>query len=467
MAREENSPLTRQPNAFDLYYLESIRHFLPADLQFAAKDPENYILRPEFVQRSEFADVSFLGENLKKYLGKQKVPRDIQEAIRQLNDNEKYIVRLVGEFVKDIEETDEMLGSSEDITYLMHKRGLNIRYLGLVYSTAKAPFVRKACMSEIAARCAKSVLQYDLQSFVRNANMSKKNSQADSASTTDSMLDYAIDFLNSVVGSNQDSNEIWIRMNKQALYEFNIPLLKQEIAEGHFVQALLHHCNVRCGYRYEMGDKLFLRNVFERNRESTFNVRSRVYSLKFTDLYRRVQSILDNPVEDSFEQLKSLLNLRKLDLPRHMKLDGTYDWVAVFLSTMVPPRGKEGASDSLPCSSLYQSTRKEIINLASFHIALTEIKWDLQNERVEDALLKKDQLERRIIRWFGDVHPSLTELYNVFAVYFVNKCKFDEAMKYAKSSLANNSNLLGNNSLKTAESHYDLANIFMKASKRE
>jgi len=180
-----------------------------------------------------------------------------------------------------------------------------------------------------------------------------------------------------------------------------------------------------------------------------------------------VQAILDHPVEDSFEQLKSLLNLRKLDLPKHMKLDGTYEWVAVFLSTLVTPRTKEGAQEVLPCSSLYQVGRREIPNLAGFQIALTEIKWDLQTDRVEDALYKKDQLERRIVRWFGEVHPTLSELYSVFAVYFLNKCKFEDAMKYAKSSLANNSNMLGNNSLKTAESHYELANIFLKASKRE
>ena len=40
-------------------------------------------------------------------------------------------------------------------------------------------------------------------------------------------------------------------------------------------------------------------------------------------------------------------------------------------------------------------------------------------------------------------------------------------MNYAKSSLVNNSNMLGNNSLKTAESHYDLGNILIKAGRRE
>jgi hypothetical protein len=53
-------------------------NFLPADLQFVSKDPENYILRQEFIQREEFSDMNFLGENLKKYLGKQKVPKEIQ-----------------------------------------------------------------------------------------------------------------------------------------------------------------------------------------------------------------------------------------------------------------------------------------------------------------------------------------------------------------------------------------------------
>lgn len=46
------------------------------------------------------------------------------------------------------------------------------------------------------------------------------------------------------------------------------------------------------------------------------------------------------------------------------------------------------------------------------------------------------------------------------------KGKYEEAINYAKSALANLSNLLGNNSLKTAEIHYELANIYLKSSRR-
>jgi hypothetical protein len=162
-------------------------------------------------------------------------------------------------------------------------------------------------MAEIAARSTKSVLQYDLQSIVKNSMMSKKNNHTDACS--------AIDFLNSVTGNTQDSSEIWTRINKQALYEFNVPLIKQDIAEGHFVLALLHHCNIKCNYRYDLGDKLFIRNIFDRTKDTVFSIKSRVYSLKFTDLYRRVQAILTSQADDSFDQLKSLLNLRKADIP--------------------------------------------------------------------------------------------------------------------------------------------------------
>jgi hypothetical protein len=149
-------------------------------------------------------------------------------------------------------------------------------------------------MAEIAARAAKSVLQYDLQSIVKNSMMSKKNNHTDACSATDAMLDFAIDFLNSVAGNTQDSGEIWTRINKQALYEYNVPLVKQDIAEGHFIQALLHHCNIRCRYRYDQDDNLFIRNIFERTRDTVFTVKSRVYSLKFTDLYKGVHDILTN-----------------------------------------------------------------------------------------------------------------------------------------------------------------------------
>jgi predicted component of type VI protein secretion system len=58
LAREENNAILRQPNAFDIYYLDKVKHFLPADLQFVSKDPENYILRQEFIQREEFSDMN-------------------------------------------------------------------------------------------------------------------------------------------------------------------------------------------------------------------------------------------------------------------------------------------------------------------------------------------------------------------------------------------------------------------------
>lgn len=60
----------------------------------------------------------------------------------------------------------------------------------------------------------------------------------------------------------------------------------------------------------------------------------------------------------------------------------------------------------------------------------------------------------------------LDDLHLTFSRYYLMKGKYEEAINYAKSALANLSNLLGNNSLKTAEIHYELANIYLKSSRR-
>lgn len=138
---------------------------------------------------------------------------------------------------------------------MLHTRGIPIRYLGLVYSNAKLPLIRKVCMSEIAARVAKTVLRFDLQQYLKNTILSKAESKSRDRLTevvvaSDEMLVYAIEFLNAVVGNTEYSTETWNRMNKQALYSFNISLSKQDIAEGHLIQALLYHCKVKCGFKY-------------------------------------------------------------------------------------------------------------------------------------------------------------------------------------------------------------------------
>ena len=70
------------------------------------------MLRPEFIRRKEFSKQSFLGENVKNYLNKQKLPKNIEDGLRQLESCEKLIAKIAEELVRDLEETEEMFVSS-------------------------------------------------------------------------------------------------------------------------------------------------------------------------------------------------------------------------------------------------------------------------------------------------------------------------------------------------------------------
>lgn len=97
--------------------------------------------------------------------------------------------------------------------------------------------------------------------------------------------------------------------------------------------------------------------------------------------------------------MKSLLNLRKADLPEHLKLDDTYDKVAIFISSLLKPKSKD--SENLPCTSIYGLTMKEIPDMTAIALSLMEIKWNLKAERIVDAKNKADDVEKSVIKWCG------------------------------------------------------------------
>lgn len=79
-----------------------------------------------------------------------------------------------------------------------------------------------------------------------------------------------------------------------------------------------------------------------------------------------------------------------------------------------------------------------------------EIKWNLKAERIVDAKNKADDVEKAVIKWCGENHPALAEFYSVFANYYMNKNKYEEAVNCGQTALAIYTSNLGNNSLKTA-----------------
>lgn len=61
-----------------------------------------------------------------------KVPQHLKEAVDTLTEVSKSISDRVNALVAAIENLDEVITNSKDLSKLMHGYGLNMRYLGLV-----------------------------------------------------------------------------------------------------------------------------------------------------------------------------------------------------------------------------------------------------------------------------------------------------------------------------------------------
>ena len=69
-----------------------------------------------------------------------------------------------------MESVEEWFTNSEELSEVLHKLGINMRYLGVILEKSKANWLKEIIMSEICARCAKKFLNFDLQDCLLNIN---------------------------------------------------------------------------------------------------------------------------------------------------------------------------------------------------------------------------------------------------------------------------------------------------------
>lgn len=144
------------------------------------------------------------------------------------------------------------------------------------------------------------------------------------------------------------------------------------------------------------------------------------------------------------------MNLRKVDIPNHFKLNGIYNKLALFISSYVEPKEENTQNYVLPCTSIYNIINQVPPTFTSMTLGITEIKWCLKSDKIDKALILYKKMVERISQWCGNIHPMHTELYSMFAQYYLLKGDFESAMTYSRSALANSTKLLGVNHQKIA-----------------
>ena len=141
-------------------------------------------------------------------------------------------------------------------------------------------------MAEICARSAKNFLNFDLQDCL--LNLFETNEE----NVRKFQVKQVINFLNKMLGNSQDSVTFWKQLNRQSQSYFKVSVDKEELNQGFFIQALQAHCNFKLNSLDQQIVLFDSPTPFTTNHFSSFETKSKVYNLDFTELYSSIRSII-------------------------------------------------------------------------------------------------------------------------------------------------------------------------------
>lgn len=98
---------------------------------------------------------------------------------------------------------------------------------------------------------------------------------------------------------------------------------------------------------------------------------------------------------------------------------------------------------------------------------LAEIRWLLKEGDVEGSEEIKKWVVEHVGKWIGECHPVLTELYEIYANYYMmHKDEEKKAVNYCKSAIRNQEKLIGQSHQKMADNYYLLGTVYRNYGKK-
>ena len=79
-----------------------------------------------------------------------------------------------------------------------------------------------------------------------------------------------------------------------------------------------------------------------------------------------------------------------------------------------------------------------------------EMKWYLRQKKKDKYLNTFNRIITLINTFFGDYHPLLSDVYDVFSLFYQNSGEVEDAITFSKSSVINILKICGANHFKTA-----------------
>ena len=151
------------------------------------------------LQDDECEDKILYGEDMVSLSSRLKLPQNYRDGINELTEISQTIYERINILALELESTDLFFSNSHEISKIMHRYGINMRYLRVLLEKVKVSWLKEIIMAEICARCAKNFLLFDLQDCL--LNLSEANDEA----VRKFQIKQVINFLNKMLGNSQDS----------------------------------------------------------------------------------------------------------------------------------------------------------------------------------------------------------------------------------------------------------------------
>jgi hypothetical protein len=207
----------------DLFPLDSNFVQRQIDPQTENSDLKNFKrLRPEFLQSYQTLLCSDAFTPLSGGSKREMETNDEEliKASRFLREN------WIPGFVKMLDKMEVCPFDSESLTKEMHKKGINMRYLGFIYIQSTIPFVRHLVLVEMIARVCKNIFQQKIRNSILHFR------KVGATSIDKEMETYVANLFNQILG-NSPKTLVFVdtKIKNHLKTKFNMDLTEKQFLE--------------------------------------------------------------------------------------------------------------------------------------------------------------------------------------------------------------------------------------------
>jgi hypothetical protein len=195
-------------------------------------------LRPEFL---EVYQTQLCADGLTPISGGSRREKEVNDdevmkASRFLREN--WLIS----FIRAMDNMEICPYDSFSLTTEMHRKGINIRYLGFICQNSKIPFVRSMAMVEMVARISKRIFQTRLRSAIIHFR------SIGATSIKEQMKSYAANLFSILLGVGDKTQKlVEIKLRTELKMKFNYEIVYreyQELSRPALFLALQYHLSI-------------------------------------------------------------------------------------------------------------------------------------------------------------------------------------------------------------------------------